>query len=54
MENDVIDLAWMLNLDLQDDPIFLYSNKRIDYIFMTPNLAAKTVKLGTISLISTL
>ena len=46
IDTNLIDAVGMLNPSRSSDPTYLYSSQRIDYIFVTPALAAITVKAG--------
>ena len=46
IDTDLIDAVGVLNLSQSSDPIYMYGSQRIDYIFVTPALAAIAVKAG--------
>ena len=46
LENDLIDTVGILNPTQTDDMTYLYSTKRIDYIFIISTLSTIAVKVG--------
>ena len=44
VKNSLVDTIYILNLDIETDPTYLYGTKRINYIFTTDVLAETPIK----------